>query len=277
MKKFTILTIVICLFFLSTCKKDMLDTTKDIQNQPNISENPQDLPNTTEEHLQNPNYNSITFRVNDSFPEYNATITYNLKNSRLAETLIIVEKESGAPIQKITLPENDCFTKEPLYLLDITFDGNLDILVPAENPASAVYFQAYVWNEKECQFIYAPTFENLSNIALDIENKLILSSRSASRITYYNMSYYDMIKNDFIIKNSFYMEPTEDEQSLHFVEKELQNAELKIIIEDTIAVDNPYSPDETNPSISHYFKTNSFWDLNSLKWKSYFLYILNFK
>ena len=88
---------------------------------------------------------SITFRVNDSLPKYNATVTYNQENPRLAETLTIFEKESGVQLQKIELPENGCFTKEPLYVLDITFDGNLDILVPRENPASAVYFQAYVW------------------------------------------------------------------------------------------------------------------------------------
>ena len=32
---------------------------------------------------------SITFRVNDSLPKYNATVTYNQENPQLAETLII--------------------------------------------------------------------------------------------------------------------------------------------------------------------------------------------
>ena len=212
---------------------------------------------------------TITFRVNDSLPEYNATVTYNQENPRLADTLVISEKESRAQIQKIDLPENDCFTKEPLYVLDITFDGNLDILVPREQPASAVYFQAYIWNEKENQFIYAPTFENLPNIALDRENKLVLSSRTASKITSYGMSYYDTTEKDFIGKYSLYMEPTEDEQLLHFVEEEFKNGERKTIAEDTIAVDNPYIPDETNPAISHYYEKGSLWDLNSEKWEAY--------
>ena len=216
----------------------------------------------------------VVFRVNDALPEYRATVDYN-ENFQMAETLIIYEKESGVQLQKIDLPENERFTNTPVYALDVTFDGNLDLLVPSQRPASAVYFQAYVWNEKESQFIYAPTFENLPNFARDTKNKLILSSRSASKITSYGMSYYDTTKNDFITKNSLYMEPTEDEQLLHFVEEEFKNGERKTIAEDTIAVDNPYIPDETNPAISHYYEKDSFWDLDSDKWNSYFLVELN--
>lgn len=267
MKKFTPLVITICFLFLSACRQDI----------PNTTETQQDRPNTTEEHSQNPTYNSITFRLNDNLPEYNATVTYNQENPQLAETMIISEKESGVQIQKIDLLENDRFTKEPLYVLDVTFDGNLDILVPSQRPTSAVYFQAYVWNEKESQFVYAPTFENLANIALNAENKLVLSRHTGSKITSYSMSYYDTTKNDFIVKNSLYMEPTENDQLLHFVEDELQNNERKIIAEDTIAIDNPYNPDETNSAISHYYEKGSFWDLDSEKWNSYFLDILNFK
>ena len=216
----------------------------------------------------------VVFRVNDALPEYRATVDYN-ENFQMAETLIIYEKESGVQLQKIDLPENERFTNTPVYALDVTFDGNLDLLVPSQRPASAVYFQAYVWNEKESQFIYAPTFENLPNFARDTKNKLILSSRSASKITSYGMSYYDTTKNDFITKNSLYMEPTEDEQLLHFVEEEFKNGERKTIAEDTIAFDNPYIPDETNPAISHYYEKDSFWDLDSDKWNSYFLVELN--
>ena len=216
----------------------------------------------------------VAFRVNDALPEYRATVDYN-ENFQMAETLIIYEKESGVQLQKIDLPENERFTNTPVYALDVTFDGNLDLLVPSQRPASAVYFQVYVWNEKESQFIYAPTFENLPNFARDTKNKLILSSRSASKITSYGMSYYDTTKNDFITKNSLYMEPTEDEQLLHFVEEEFKNGERKTIAEDTIAVDNPYIPDETNPAISHYYEKDSFWDLDSDKWNSYFLVELN--
>ena len=216
----------------------------------------------------------VVFRVNDALPEYRATVDYN-ENFQMAETLIIYEKESGVQLQKIDLPENERFTNTPVYALDVTFDGNLDLLVPSQRPASAVYFQVYVWNEKESQFIYAPTFENLPNFARDTKNKLILSSRSASKITSYGMSYYDTTKNDFITKNSLYMEPTEDEQLLHFVEEEFKNGERKTIAEDTIAVDNPYIPDETNPAISHYYEKDSFWDLDSDKWNSYFLVELN--
>ena len=176
------------------------------------------------------NEKEVVFRINDSLPDYRATVTYNLENLRMGETLVISEKESGEQIQEIDLPENECFTEAPLYLLDVTFDGNLDILVPKEHPASAVYFQAYVWNEKESQFIYAPTFESLPNIALDTENKLILSSRTASQISSYAMSYYDNTKNDFIIKNSIHIESTDNQ-----------------------------------------FETDSFWDLDSEKWHSYFL------
>ena len=218
---------------------------------------------------------SVTFRVNDTLPEYKATITYNQENPRMAETLVISEKESGVQIQKIDLPDNDCFTEDPLYVMDITFDGNLDILVPSQRPASAVYFQGYVWNAKENRFIYAPTFEGLSNVALDTENKLVLSHSSASRITSFGVNYYDIAKNDFTFENFLYIESTENNQSLHFVEEELQNGEWKTVAENFIAGDDPYSPDETNPAISHYYEKGSFWDLNSEKWESYIFVIKN--
>lgn len=221
------------------------------------------------------NKKTVEFCVNDSLPEYSATITYNLEYPQLAETLVISEKESGEQIQKLDLPENECFTNAPLYLLDVTFDGNLDILVPSQRPASAVYFQAYVWNEKESQFIYAPTFENLSNIALDTENKLVLSSRTASQISSYGMSYYDTIKNDFIVKNSLYMEPTEDDQLLHLIEQELQNGEQKIVAEGHVDTGDALNPDKTNPAISHYYEKGSLWDLDSEKWESYFVVATN--
>ena len=217
------------------------------------------------------NKKTVEFRVNDSLPEYKATITYNLENPRLAETLVISVRGAGEQIQKIDLPENDCFTKAPVYALDVTFDGNLDLLVPSQSAASAVYFQAYVWNEKESQFIYAPTFENLANIALDTENKLILSYRSGNMMTSYGMSYYDTTKKDFIFKNSVYMELAENDQEIHFVEEEFKNGEWKIIKEHFIAGDDPYGPDKTNLDISHYYEKGSFWDLDSDKWNSYFL------
>ncbi len=223
-----------------------------------------------EELVRKYNQIGVAFRVNDALPEYRATVDYN-ENFQMAETLIIFEKESGVQLQKIDLPENECFTKTPVYALDVTFDGNIDLLVPSQRPASAVYFQAYVWNEKESQFIYAPTFENLPNFALDTENKLILSYRSGNMITSYGMSYYDTTKKDFIFKNSVYMELAENDQEIHFVEEEFKNGEWKIIKEHFIAGDDPYGPDKTNPDISNYYEKGSFWDLDSDKWNSYFL------
>ena len=211
---------------------------------------------------------SISFQINASSPEYKATLIYTDEGMCSAETLVISRKESGADIQTISLPPNECFAPDPVYALDVTFDGNCDLLVPREHPASAVWFLCFVWDEETETFIYAPGFDSLSNFSLDYENQLILDNRTASMITSYGMSVYDEEAKDFVWQKSLYWEPVLEDESLEtykFQESKHENGKDITVVEE-IVPGKLLMVDKTHPTVAPYFEDGSLWDLDSEKW-----------
>lgn len=212
---------------------------------------------------------SVVFQNNSK--EYTATIFFETELSNCAHHIIITENESDKQIQKIDLTENEKFGDKSIYAVDVNFDGFLDLVIPHEHPASAVYFQAYVWKEANESFVYAPGFENIENFVLDNDKKILLSHRTASRITTYAIHSYDESINDFTLKKLVCWRPSDTEDFMHFTEEEYNvNGEATIINDCLVEATDPIWIDERNPNIVGYFVDGSFWDLNSIKWKNYF-------
>ena len=60
----------------------------------------------------------------------------------LTHTVTLLNK-SGKEVQKLDIQnENRRFTKEPVYLIDVTFDGYADLLIPFQRTAAAHQYSA---------------------------------------------------------------------------------------------------------------------------------------
>ncbi|MBR6532995.1 MAG: hypothetical protein IKT44_01010 [Clostridia bacterium] len=203
--------------------------------------------------------NSLTYKVISS-PEDS---DFNVK-----KTLIITNNKSKKEIQKIHFTDNEWFTEKPLYLVDITFDGNLDIIVPYQRAAGGAYFQGYIWDDEVCQYICSDYFQELPNVALDEHNKTLLSHKTADKITTYGIHKYSESKKDFIITHSLYWEPQDDENYMIVTENKYNDkGEQEKVKKFTVSASDTISIDKTNPQMLEYYEKNSLWDLDSNKWE----------
>lgn len=205
------------------------------------------------------------FTTSDNIHTY--IISQNQGSLQSEKTLTILNKTSGELVQTIHLNENEWFTKKSIYLIDVNFDGHTDIVLPHSRPASAAYFQAYIWDVKHNKYQYASHFESIPNIALDCNNKILLSHRTADKITSYSMHIYSVEKCDIVKIRSINWEPQENSRYIFFQEFSYNNDGTSELIEQfiTLAIDS-ITIDKTNSQTAPYFSNNSIWNLDSEKW-----------
>lgn len=184
------------------------------------------------------------------------------------KTLTILDKISGRLLQTIHFGENEWFTKKPIYLIDVSFDGQVDILVPQQRSASAAYFQAYIWNGEHNKYQYAKGYEKIPNLAIDAYNKLLLSHRTADKITSYSMYSYISEKYDIIEVRYIYWEPQESSNSMLVKEFIYDNGTEKLIKQFSSSAIDLITIDKTDSKIASYFSENSIWNFNNNKWNS---------
>ena len=212
----------------------------------------------------------LDFKVNEHSPEYNVTVEYNDADPQLAEGIVVTEKVTSKQVQRIELTDNEFFSKLPVYAEDVTFDSNVDLLVPYSSSASGVYFQAYVWQESERRFELAPSFQDIPNFVVDRDNGLILSKRTASRTTCCSVSGYDQDKKDFVAIRLIYWEPDGDDGQMHFVEENRSGSgEMSVVNEFSVSGDG-IDISKTDPKTAPYFKDGSLWDLDGARWDATF-------
>ena len=215
----------------------------------------------------------FSFQINSSLPVYKCIAYITDNEHKQISKIEIIEEKTEKSIQTIVPKSNDLFTNSAVYFADLTFTGNLSLIIPYERSSHYAAFDAYIWDDAERQFVEAPSFKNIHNPAIDSQNKRILSKNSASQITSYNMfSYKD---DEFILTNSVYWQPSSLESSKessmqrsnHFIEK---NGDV-VVLDIHVPGNDPYTIDISNPQISPYFVSGSFWDLGSEKWQCMFL------
>ncbi len=201
--------------------------------------------------------NSLTYKVVTS-PE---TVDY-----KTIKTLTITDNASNKELQTIRFANNEWFTNKPIYLVDITFDGKLDIVVPSQQPASAVYFQGYIWDDRAQEYVYAPSFEEIPNVALDKQNKTLLSHRTADKITSYGIHKYSESDKDFVNSRSLYWEPKADEKNMSVTESDYSKEKDEQVKKFSVPAIGELEIDKTDPQMSSYYEKNSIWDLDGDKW-----------
>lgn len=195
-------------------------------------------------------------------------VSRNEDPNQLEKTLTILEKNSGELIQTINLADNEWFTKNPIYLIDVSFDGQVDIIVPQQRPASAAYFQAYIWNEENNKYQYAQGYEKIPNVAIDADNKSLLSRQTTDEITSYGMYSYSVEKCDVIQVRSIYWEPQETSSSMLVKEFEYNNGTEKLLKQFFSSAIDLITIDKTDSKIAPYFSKNSVWNLDGEKWNN---------
>ncbi len=210
---------------------------------------------------------------NTAYPQLKISVTLDAQK-QAATSVTVWDESTNQKIQDWELGENEIFTNRAVFLVDVTFDGEQDLLIPQSRPASAAYFSAYVWDTATKQFVYAPTFETLPNVALDADKKAVLASRSADKITSYSISTFDKNTNDFKMQRSLAFYP--NGENMIYEEKHLKNGTMQTVAEFTKPIHNDdyYAMD---PELAEYYGNHTEWKLYSARWTNYLipLYELN--
>lgn len=215
---------------------------------------------------------TFIFQVNADTPPYQCVATINNDGVERIIRIDITNAETGEAIQTIIPPENEVFTKSAVYFYDVTFQGNLALLIPLTNSSSCVTFDAYQWDTQTKQFAEMPSFQKILNPCIFAENRQILSSFSGNQTTSYGI--YIFQNHQFTRTNTLSWQPADLEVSLvsdaedrmHLIEKK-DNAIVKDVY---VRRKDFYTIDAEDPQTSAYFESGSFWDLNSSKWQCEF-------
>ncbi len=182
--------------------------------------------------------------------------------------LTITDNATKTKLQTLRLEGHEWFSEEPMYLMDISFDGTPDLVFPYSRPAHGVYFKGYVWNGTENRYVHAPTFEGIPNFALDKEKKLVLSQKTSDTITSHSMYRYDEEKQDFAPERALYWEPAEEKGYLRVAELQyIDGVEQQVCTFTAATADGYLGIDPTDPNIVPYYMEESLWALGTGKWK----------
>ncbi|MBE6692254.1 MAG: hypothetical protein E7586_02840 [Ruminococcaceae bacterium] len=209
---------------------------------------------------------SITILQNGNGKEYTATVSFendkaylNISSIGGEYKLLINSYDKGSINKELVMP----------YAVDVTFGGYLDILVPVIETGSAIYYSAFVYDNKTDEFKYAPHFENFPNFILDTQNQRILAHRQGDMSNYYAYCKYNSDIEDFEITNSVFFECVDTENyTYEFTESKNEGGVLTDVAKFTLTGDGYYSVKGINAEIDEtYYSEGSFWELDSPKWR----------
>ena len=167
----------------------------------------------------------------------------------------------------------------------MTFDDNVDLLIPYQSSVHYVTFYAYIWDEPTKQFIKDSGFEDVWNPSVDSEEKRILACDFSNQMASYIMVSY--IDNRFIITNTFGYRPayflsSEKLQNIpnannlmNFDETKRDNdSGIHVTINDFYILSEDFETQSSErndiPELIQYYESDSFWDMYNPKWRSPF-------
>jgi len=225
-----------------------------------------------DQNASSPDNNSQTlwFQVNANMPLLKCLVSLSGDGNKHATKIVLSDASSGSLLETLTPPAcGNVKTKSPVYFSDITFDGNLDILIPYNNPAHGISFSAFIWNSDTNRFDLNTDLIDLYNPVIDTENQQILARDTSSGYTSYVI--YKYVNNQFVCTNSLGWFPASLEidsipNAGNYVHlSEMQGSQT--VLDVYAPSDDGYNPDITDAQIAPYFVPGSFWDLSSSKWQ----------
>lgn len=225
---------------------------------------------TDEEFFQKPSVEWITlntkpevFRaVTTAYKALDVTLKWD--GTEIA-ALLVTDAKTGTLVQEIAVGENQRVAQELLYVADVNFDGEDDLVLPFNEAASGLSAKAYVWDAGAHQFVYAPIFETLTNPVVDSENKVIRSSRASDGIAAYSISTFDTAVRDFRVQNTlvyFY-----HNGMMHYEERAMRDGVMTTVAEWTLPlVNNDFYA--MAPGLKTYYTQHDVWALGSHVWQT---------
>ncbi len=194
--------------------------------------------------------------------KYMAQVYFDGQDKTNATYFTVENVDTGELINNLTIDHYENLTDNAIYAVDITFDGNFDLVIPYHmNGEGDQTFSAYVWDVAEGQFVQK-SFWYMSNFSLDYENKYILSHRKCSGVFDYYIHRYDEIEKDFELLASLCC-VVDEQTGIVGVEERHDTTTVKEFSTKT-ADYLSLNPNDSNTA--QYFKEGSYWDLNSDKW-----------
>jgi len=190
--------------------------------------------------------------------------------------IVITDSASGAVLQTIVPPDgNYVFTKAAVYFLDVTFDGNLDSVIPIQNPAHYTSFDAYIWDGNAKQFVEAPSFMDVMCPVVDAEKKQFLSSMltglggvSYGKFVFQNGAFVQTNCFTYTLASQEGDAVANADTTYHYVET---SGTAQTVVKDFyVQLNDDGTMDENNAQLKPYFAAGSFWDLNSPQWQEMF-------
>ena len=182
---------------------------------------------------------------------------------KVGDTIVIGLPNSNSILSDAEDIDWVSFKKEPVYLVDMTFDGFQDVAVCVDNVYGKI-FAVLRWDTQLEKLVMMPT--TLQNPSVDTEASVIRTSRSGDQIVSYSMWSYDEEQKDFVRTHSLYFHQNEqatgDNDKMKLVVTE--NGDEKILY----VRGEPYALDKTDPQVAPYYVPGSLWDLDGLQWEA---------
>ena len=184
---------------------------------------------------------------------------------KVGENVVVGLPQSNPTLSNEKGIEWVSFKDEPVYTVDMTFDGFQDVAVFAEDCAYSKSYAVLRWDVDKERLVLIPTV--LENPAVDTGISKIRTSRSGDQIVSYSMWDYDEEKEDFVRTHSLYFEKNEQSTS--------DSDNMKLVVTEnghteTLYVrGEPYALDKTDPQVAPYYAPNSLWCLYSDRWEYY--------
>lgn len=184
---------------------------------------------------------------------------------KVGENVVVGLPQSNPTLSNEKGIEWVSFKDEPVYTVDMTFDGFQDVAVFEEDCAYSKSYAVLRWDVDKERLVLIPTV--LENPAVDTSISKIRTSRSGDQIVSYSMWDYDEEKKDFVRTHSLYFEKNEQSTS--------DSDNMKLVVTEngqtkTLYVrGEPYALDKTDPQVAPYYAPNSLWCLYSDRWEYY--------
>ena len=209
---------------------------------------------------------AITFLQGSNRKEYTASV--NFEGEKAFLHISSIDEDYTLPLDFYD-PDSINATRVKPYAMDVTFGGDIDIVVPVEETHSGIYYSAFVFDYATGKFKYVPHFERFSNFVLDTEYKRILAYRQGDMQNYYAYCRYNSDAKNFETTNCVLFECVDpDNYTYNFKESKYEGGVWTDVATYTLTGNEYYSVKGINAEIDeNYYSEGSFWELDSPKWK----------
>lgn len=219
---------------------------------------------------------SDTVDVKNSEGTYRISAYYHTNEYGESDKFLVAYSREGTSDSTVilTIPSIGDYepskTKPVLFVQDVTFDGEPDVLMAGtEIGYGGYHFYPLVWDASEKSFVHAAGFATGTGFILDEENRCILWGASRSQIVEHEIFVYNEEEHRFVPRRHLICSPEDSEEGNSNLVVEEYNYEvgetpIKKIVVPSDAMTNEGKNDQT----AEYFGADSVWNLNSDRWRS---------